>query len=160
MCAALGTPARGGIVTDPGGFRIGRYGNRNHSALLELPAVASATGRPPSAVRVPASATEDSPGRLRPTAGTTRRGAEGLLDLLQAPILRHRQAAQAATAGGPGQAPHRWTTRTPQTRAGLVPTGTGQRRIARLRPGPLPQLRTRPTTHRRRSARRPADRDP
>src|SRR4051794_40055939 len=122
-----------GIVADPVGCRIGRYGSRNHTLLLELPAVASATRRPPSAAGDSASAAGDSASAAgdtqdgpRPTPGATRRGAEGLLDLLQAPVLRHRQAAQAATAFGPGPAQNRGTTWTLQTRACPVPTGTGQ----------------------------------
>src|SRR5512140_3489846 len=132
---------------------MGRHGNRSHTLLPELQAVASATGRRAGAVEGP-------PGCLRPTAGTTRCGAEGLLDFLQASVLRYRQVTQTPTPEGPGQTPCRRTTRTPQTRTCLVPARIGQRGIARLRPGPLPPLRTGLASHHRRAARRPADRDP
>ena len=41
------------------------------------------------------------PGRRRAVAEATRRGPEGLLQLVQAAFLRHRQAPQAAAAGQP-----------------------------------------------------------
>ena len=97
--------------------------------------------------------------QLRPA---TRRGPQGLLDLLQAPLLRHRQAAQAATAGGPGPAPHRRTARPPQARARRLPArdrSTAGPSIIASTPAPAcgHDLQPMPTD---RAARRPAGRHP
>src|SRR5436305_7808497 len=160
---------------------MGRYGSRSHTLLSELPAVASTTGGPARAVGDPASttggparavgdpasttggparATRCLPAHHGTTRGTTRRRAEGLLDLVQASVLGHRQAAQAAAASGTGPTPHRRSTRTPQAPARPVPARDGQRRIARPLRGALPQVRTWPAAHHRGATRRPADRGP
>src|SRR2546423_1844803 len=68
-------------------------GNSQKISMCQLPAVASAGG--------------DAPGRDGPTAGATRGGSQGLLDLVQAALLRHRQAPQASERRGGGPAFHR-----------------------------------------------------
>ena len=69
-------------------------------------------------------------------------GAEGFLDLLQAAVLRHRQAAQAGPAGGSRATPHRGTTGSPQARTPRLSGRIDQRCVGRLSPRSLSLLRT------------------
>src|SRR5512135_1816760 len=60
------------------------------------------------------------------------------------PLLRPRQAAQAATTEGPGSTPNRRAARTSQTRTRRVPTRSPQRRVLRSSDRLLPRVRARP----------------
>ena len=86
-------------------YRLYDHENRYDAPVCQLPAVASRSRRL-------ARSTHRSPSHRRAVAETTRRGPQGLLDLVQAPLLRHRQAAQAAAASRPGATPARRPART------------------------------------------------
>src|SRR5208282_3589529 len=81
------------------GCSIAHHETQGTEVLPELSALADEVGRPRGAC-------EGARGHRRSSPGATRRGEEGFLDLVQAAVLRHRQAAQAGTAGGPAAAPH------------------------------------------------------
>src|SRR5262249_11498501 len=83
-----------------------------------------------------------------------------LLDLVEAPFLRHRQAAQARPATRPGQTPARRPAWPPQAPARRLPTGADQRRLLRPHLGLLPRLRACRPAAARAAARRPADGHP
>src|SRR5271157_4717493 len=76
------------------GCSIAHHETQGTEVLPELSALADEVGRPRGAC-------EGARGHRRSSPGATRRGEEGFLDLVQAAVLRHRQAAQAGTAGGP-----------------------------------------------------------
>src|SRR5208282_4181977 len=96
------------------GCSIAHHETQGTEVLPELSALADEVGRPRGAC-------EGARGHRRSSPGATRRGEEGFLDLVQAAVLRHRQAAQAGTAGGPAAAPHRRATRSPQARTRRLP---------------------------------------
>ena len=93
---------------------IARHETQGTKVLPELSAPAGEVGRPRGAV-------EGARGHRCSSQGATRRGEEGFLDLVQAAVLRHRQAAQTGTAGGPAAAPHRRATRSPKARTRRLP---------------------------------------
>src|SRR5208337_2073945 len=96
------------------GCSIAHHETQGTEVLPELSALAGEVGRPRGAC-------EGARGHRRSSPGATRRGEEGFLDLVQAAVLRHRQAPQAGTAGGPAAAPHRRATRSPQARTRRLP---------------------------------------
>src|SRR5208282_1459007 len=79
----LGIPDQGGSIA--------HHETQGTEVLPELSALADEVGRPRGAC-------EGARGHRRSSPGATRRGEEGFLDLVQAAVLRHRQAAQAGTA--------------------------------------------------------------
>ncbi len=93
---------------------IARHETQGTEVLPELSAPAGEVGRPRGAF-------EGARGHRCSSQGATRRGEEGFLDLVQAAVLRHRQAAQTGTAGGPAAAPHRRATRSPKARTRRLP---------------------------------------
>ena len=96
------------------GYSIARHEIQGTEVLPELSAPAGEVGRPRGAV-------EGARGHCRSSPGATRCGEEGFLDLVQATVFGHRQAAQTSTAGGPAAAPHRRATRSPQARTRRLP---------------------------------------
>src|SRR4051794_38334808 len=114
--------------------------SQGHGPLHQLPTT-------PGASRCPGGGTRRPQAGRRPTRPATRRGAQGLLDVFQAPVLRHRQAAQAATARGPGPTLDRGTARPPQARTSRLPARVDQRRVLRLPPRLLPRVRPGPPAH-------------
>src|SRR5512135_3612868 len=132
---------------------IDRHESQGRGPLPQLSTVTGASGGPGGGTRRPQ-------GGRRPIGPATGRGPQGLLDLRQAPLLRPRQAAQAATTEGPGSTPNRRAARTSQTRTRRVPTRSPQRRVLRSSDRLLPRVRARPAAHAdHRAADRPAGRD-
>ena len=93
---------------------IARHETQGTEVLPELSAPAGEVGRPRGAF-------EGAREHRCSSQGATRRGEEGFLDLVQAAVLRHRQAAEVGTAGGPAAAPHRRATRSPKARTRRLP---------------------------------------
>src|SRR5271157_4380188 len=75
------------------GCSIAHHETQGTEVLRELSALAGEVGRPRGAC-------EGARGHRRSSPGATRRGEEGFLDLVQATVLRHRQAPKPAPPEG------------------------------------------------------------
>jgi hypothetical protein len=88
-----------GGATDPEGrYNRPTPGSRSCYRLCQLSTVASATGGPARPTGRPDGERGPTEGHRRSVAGATGLRPQGLLDLLQAPLLGPRQAPQAPTA--------------------------------------------------------------
>src|SRR5208282_1142521 len=86
-CSRLGWSSRSPVLCIPDqGCSIAHHETQGTEVLPELSALADEVGRPRGAC-------EGARGHRRSSPGATRRGEEGFLDLVQAAVLRHRQAA-------------------------------------------------------------------
>src|SRR3954469_12620216 len=130
---------------EAGGYK-GGHGEGRTDPLCQLPEAASPDRRLAGGVGPPARA-----GRLP---------EQGLLHLLQAPLLRHRQATQAQPTPRPGLPQARRPARARPPLPPALHPPAADRAAAGAPPALLPRLRRLPSPLRLRPARRPAGRGP